>query len=113
MKKIKWKKAKGGRAFEHILEGYVDKVHFFNIEGTLCVTDLRGIKKEPWSPPIHYNIDTKENKKERAKVMAHEILNNINPEFYEKIIEKQLKESMRSQKIMKDAQDFLDKLKNK
>ena len=111
MLKIKWKKAKGGRVFEHLLEGWVDNEHYFNIEGSLCVTDLRGIRKPIWEHPKHYRIDNVENKREFAKNMAYEILNNINPEMYKANLEKQRIENEHTQKVMKNAQDFLDKLK--
>lgn len=113
MKKIKWKKAKGGRAFEHILEGWVDGNHWFNIEGRSCVTDLRGIRQENWEPPKHYRIDDVENKREHAKQMAYEILNNINPEIYAENLRLQEVEAEHTRKVMQDAQDFLDRLKEK
>jgi len=113
MLKIKWKKSKGGRAFEHILEGWVGNLHSFNIEGRLCVTDLRGIRKTPWQAPKHYIIDEVDNKREFAKNMAYEILNNINPEVYKANLEKQRIDNERTQKVMKEAQDFLDKIQKK
>lgn len=113
MIKIKWKKSKGGRAFEHLIEGWVGGEHLFNIEGGLCVTDLRGIRKDVWEAPKHYMIGDVGNKKEFAKNMAFEILNNINTELYEGNLEKQRVKDEHTRKVMKDAQDFLDKLTSK
>ena len=45
--------------------------------------------------------------------MAHEILNDINTKVYEGILHKQLQESIKTRKIMKEAEDFLDKLRSK
>jgi len=54
MKRIRWKKAPGGRAMEHLLEGWVDGEHQFMIEGRLCVTDLRPMHGEEWAHPKHF-----------------------------------------------------------
>lgn len=71
MKKIKWKKAKGGRVFEHLTEGYVDGKLAFMIEGSLCVTDLReskaSLETDTYVSPRHYHMEGTENKKRRSK----------------------------------------------
>ena len=114
MLKIKWKKPKGGRVWENILEGWVGKEKHFLIEGNLYVTDLRPMKNVPWEHPKNYRIECNTNdKRDIAKQMAYEILNNINPEVYEANLEKQRVENEHTQKVMKDAQDFLDKLNKK
>lgn len=111
MIKIVWKKPKGGKVWEHILEGWVEKEKCFLIEGSLCLTDLRPMKNEPWEKPKHYMIGNTDNVKDKAKQMAYEILNNINPEIYEANLETQRIIDEHTQKVIKDAQNFLDKLK--
>ena len=89
----------------------VEGIKCFQIEGRLCVTDLRPMKNTPWEHPKHYLIeDSTSNSRDKAKQMAYEILNNINPEIYEANLEKQRIESEHTIKVMKDAQDFLDNL---
>lgn len=110
MANIKWKKAKGGRTWEHLTEGWVDGVKCFQIEGRLCVTDLRPMKNEPWEHPKHYRIGNSDSPKDKAKQMAYEILNNINPLVYEANLETQRIENEHTQKVMKDAQDLIDRL---
>ena len=57
MKKVTWKKAKGGRIMEHQLEGFVDGQLAFIIEGRLCITDLREMKSSSeWVSPKSYRI---------------------------------------------------------
>ena len=82
MKKISWKKAKGGRVMEHILEGYVNNELAFVIEGRLCVSDVREMKSsDEWVAPKHYRLDSRgDNVRGEAKEIAYELLNNINIE---------------------------------
>ena len=82
MKKIHWKKAKGGRIMEHLLEGFVDNEKIFIIEGRLCVSDLRPMcKAAGWQAPKHYKLNSDSpTYKEDAKLIAHELLNGINLE---------------------------------
>ena len=113
MKKISWKKSKGGRAFEHILEGWVGGEKCFQIEGRLCVTDLRPINGEPWQPPVHYYIEDPNNAKEEAKQIAYDVLNGLNKEKHEANLERQRIKDEHTRKVLEDAQAFLDSLKNK
>lgn len=117
MKKIKWKKVKGGRAFEHMLEGYVDNKLAFMISGSLCVTDLReskaSLETDKYIHPKHYHMEGKENKKEEAKQIAFDLLNGLNVKKHEANLERQRIKDEYTQKVIREAQEFLDNLKNK
>lgn len=112
MKKISWRKAKGGRAMEHLLEGYVNNELAFIIEGRLCVTDLRPMSGEVWEHPKHYMIEDRNNAKEEAKQIAFDLLNGLNVEKHEENLRKEAEKQAASLKVIQDAEEFLKKLKN-
>jgi hypothetical protein len=122
MEKIKWKKAKGGRVMEHLLEGYVDNKLAFIIEGRLCVTDHRASKKSleangEWEHPKHYKLDysqPREDIRNEAKTIASDLLNGINTEKHQANWQAGEDEAAATAKTIKDAEDFLTSLtKNK
>lgn len=114
MKKISWKKAKGGRAFEHLLEGFVDGELAFIKEGGLCVTDLREMKaSDTFVSPKHYPLSREGHTTFEAKLIAHELLNGINLEQHEASRKVWEDEHNKSAEVIKKAQEFLDQLKNK
>lgn len=117
MKKIKWKKPKGGRVMEHMLEGYVDNKLAFIISGSLCVTDLReskaSLKTDKYIQPKHYYMEGKKDIREEAKQIASDLLNGLNTEKHEANLERQRIKEEHTQKVMREAQEFLDNLKNK
>jgi len=113
MKKITWKKSPGGRAFENLLEGWVDKEVAFRIEGRLCLTDLREMNSsKEFVSPKHYRLSSVNDSTNEAKTMAHELLNNINLEKHQLIWQNWVDEQARSARALRDADEFLEKLKN-
>jgi len=118
MKKITWKNAKGGRSFEHLLEGFVDGELAFIVEGRLCVTDLRAMKlSHPTSKyvsPKHYSLNSDgPDVKGEAKGIASDLLNGLNIEKHQANWQRGEDETAQTIKVLKDAQDFLDKLQNR
>lgn len=113
MKKIKWKKAKGGLAFEHLLEGFIDgeKKSSFMIEGRGCVTDLRPIRGEVWGHPKHYRLNSNgPDVKGEAKGIASDLLNGLNVDKHQANWQRGEDETAHTIKVMKEAQDFIDSL---
>ena len=120
LKKISWRKVKGGRAFEHILEGYVDDKLGFRIEGSLSVTDLRESKKSletnEYIQPKHYKLKrdgVSLTPRIEAKTIASDLLNGLNIEKHQNNWQKGEDEAAHTLKIMEKAQAFLESLKNK
>lgn len=116
LKKITWKKAKGGRAFEHIKVGYVDGDKSFIIEGRLCVTDLRGtFQYDKWESPKHYRLDSTQSHQDilkEAKEIASDLLNGLNIDKHQANWQFWEDESAKTIKILEEAQNFLNKIKN-
>ena len=120
MKKISWRKSKGGRAFEHIKEGYVDGKLAFMIEGRLCVTDLRKSKEsletDTYIHPKHYKLDYSKDREtilKEAKTICSDLLNGLNLDIHEANYQKGEEESRKTAQIIKETQEFLDSLKEK
>jgi len=107
MKKITWKKAKGGRAFENILEGFVEGQLSFVKEGGLCLTDLRDMRSIK-----HYPLNKEGHKEFEAKLIAHELLNSINLEQHEASRKEMEDRNNKTADLIREAQTLLDKLKN-
>jgi len=109
LKKISWKKAKGGRAFEHLLEGYIDGEIAFIIEGRSCVTDLRAMKAshktDTYVSPNHYRL-SKEDPKKEAKEIASDLLNGLNLEKHQANWQKLEDESSKTSIIIAEAKLF-------
>ncbi len=113
MKKLTWKKAKGGRSMEHQLEGFFDGELAFIIEGGLCVTDLREMKaSSEWVAPKHYRLRTDGDRREEAKHIAYELLNGINLEEHQANWQAGKDEEEKTARVLKNAEEFLEKLKN-
>ena len=110
MKKISWRKAKGGRYAENLLEGYVNNELAFMIEGTLCVTDLRETRNPDteWVLPKHYSIKDRD----EAKQIASDLLNGINLEIHEANYQKGVAESQKTIDLLEDVRKLLDSLKS-
>jgi len=112
MKKITWKKAKGGRSMEHQLEGFVDGELAFIISGRLCVQDFREMKtSSEWVPSKVYRLDVNGNTTEEAKMIASDLLNGLNIEKHQDNWKKWDDENKKSGKLIAEAQRFLDSLK--
>tara|TARA_R110000822_G_scaffold25937_16_gene78506 strand:+ start:748 stop:1098 length:351 start_codon:yes stop_codon:yes gene_type:complete len=109
LKKISWRKAKGGRVMEHILEGWYDGQYLFQIGGRAVVTDLRPIRGDEWNPPRHYSIESRDD----AKQIASDLLNDLNEEKHQANWQAREDASAASVQLIQDARTFLDSLKNK
>jgi len=113
MKKISWKKAKGGRSMEHQLEGFVGGELAFIISGRLCVQDFREMKESSeWVPPKAYRLDINGDTTAEAKIIASDLLNGLNVEKHQDNWQKWDDENKKSAILIRDAQKFLDSLKN-
>lgn len=114
MKKITWKRAKGGRSMEHQLEGFVDGELAFIISGRLCVQDLRAMKaSEKWVAPKAYRLDLNGDTTTEAKIIASDLLNEINLEKHQANWQAWEDENKKSGELIREAQAFLDSLKEK
>ena len=114
MKKISWRKAKGGRAFEHFLEGFVDGKLAFIKEGGLCLSDLRemGGYGDDFQPPKHYPLIEEGNKLEEAKRIAYELLNSINLEAHESRRRAWEDRHIKTANLIKEAEELLKSLES-
>lgn len=101
VKTIRWKKVYYG------YQGFHDGKVLFSIEGGLCVTDLRPMEKETWEHPEHYRI----NDREDGKRIAKDLLNEVNLAEHHANRDAWKVEQERTTKVIQDAQDFLEKLK--
>ena len=114
MKKISWRKAKGGRAFEHLLEGFVDGKLAFVKEGGLCLSDIRdlGGLGDDFVPPKHYPLTNETDKLAEAKLIAHELLNGINLDVHENSRKSWEDRHTKTANLIKEAEEFLKSLKS-
>lgn len=109
MEKISWKRVKGDT-----IMGYVDKEITFCIEGRLCLTDLRNMNtSQVFIPPKHYRLNNNINEVTEAKLIAHELLNNINLEKHEANWQAWKNEGKKTVNLLAEADAFLKSLKNK
>lgn len=109
LRKISWRKAKGGRYTEHLKEGYVNNELCFMIEGRAVVTDLRPINdKDNWQPPKHYTIKDTDD----AKRIASDLLNNLNIEEHQANYQKREDRSNHTAKLIKEAEEMLARIKS-
>jgi|TARA_R110000851_G_scaffold47424_1_gene115079 type IV secretory pathway VirD2 relaxase len=120
MKKISWKKAKGGRAMEHQLEGHVDGKLAFIVNGRHSITDLieskKSLKTDVYIHPKNYRLNrdgqTTDFRSE-ATTIASDLLNGLNLEFHQANWQKGEDEAADTIKVIGEAQAFLDSLKRK
>jgi hypothetical protein len=120
MKKISWKKAKGGRAMEHQLEGHVDNKLAFIVNGRHSIGDFRESKKsletDVYIRPKHYRLNRDGQTTDfrgEAKIIASDLLNGLNLEIHQANWQKGEDEAADTIKVMVEAQAFLDSLKDK
>jgi hypothetical protein len=101
LKKISWRKAKGGRCMEHLKEGYVNNELCFMIGGRAFLTDLRPINnKDNWQPPKSYSITDAED----AKRIASDLLNNLNIDEHQANLQRREDESQKTVKLLQEAE---------
>ena len=110
LRKISWRKAKGGRYAEHLKEGYVNNELCFMIGGRAVVTDLRPINdKDNWQPPKHYTIRDADD----AKRIASDLLNNLNIEEHQANYQKREDDIQKTVKLIKEAEELITRIKAK
>lgn len=98
MQKIKWK----NRNSINCIEGYLNDNHIFDIEGTLCLIDLRG--QVPYKT---YSITSKDN----AKEIASDLINGLNTELHESNHLAWEKKSNDTAKFLQDTELLIKSLK--
>lgn len=109
MRGVTWKFRQGMNTWEGTVKG--DKEPLLFIGGKLYVTDLREFRNsETWTSPKHYKIT--DLTLEQAKELAEDLVNNINVEKHESNRLAWIAENERSVKVIAEAQEYLNKLKN-
>ena len=110
MRGVSWKFRGVMNCWEGTVRGGTEPSIF--IEGRLCVSDLRESRSsKEYVSPKHYKIIGLT--LEEAKELAEDLVNNVNFDKHESNRLQCIKEQEETTKMLKEAQDFLNKLKKR
>jgi hypothetical protein len=110
MKNIKWKYVKAVNVWEGRVKG--DSESLISIQGSLCVTDLRESRaSDVYVAPKHYKIIGLT--LEEAKQLAEDLVTGENFEKHEANRLEWEAQGEKTARIIKEAEEFINSLKNK